>query len=92
MRYRTKAWLGLVVYIVAVEKKAPPGELLSQAFDDWLTGRVTAVLATAVTVSVGGHLLNVIPPRYDWIHQLHRLSEPKRYPVDGPNTEIDWHT
>lgn len=93
MRYRAKAWVGLGVYVVVVEAKAPPGELLSQAFDDWLTGGVTAVLATAATLSVAGHLLNVIPPRYDWIHHLHHLSELlKSYPVDGRYTEIDWDT
>lgn len=93
MRYRAKAWLGLVAYVVAVEVIAPPGELLSEAFDDWLTTRAGRVACTAITVSVAGHLLNVIPPRFDWIHQLSNISSPRKSrPVDGQIPQIDWQT
>jgi hypothetical protein len=74
MRYRTKAWLGLVGYTVTVEILAPPGELLSEAFDDWLTKPATKVAAVAVVAATAGHLLNAIPPKYDIYHQVGRIA------------------
>jgi len=93
MRFRTKAWLGLVAYVVAVEVAAPENELLSDAYDDWLLKDHSALIATAVTLTVAGHLLNAIPERYDWIHQLGLLlTRGNSHPVDGQITEIGWDT
>lgn len=73
MRYRAKAVLGLVGYIAAVEVFAPPGELISEAFDDWLKRNPSKAVAIAAVLATGGHLLNVIPERYDAYYYFGRV-------------------
>lgn len=69
MRYANKAWIGLGIYIAAVELLAPQGETLSEAMDDWLLrhpGKALSYMAVALTAA---HLVNLLPQRYDPIHQ-----------------------
>lgn len=70
MSYRSKAWIGLAAYIVAVDICAPRGQTLSEAVDDWLLRRHTAAIAWTVVGLTAGHLLNIIPEQIDPIHLL----------------------
>lgn len=65
MRYRHRAICGLVGYVAAVELFAPPNELISHAFDDWLKKPPSAILASLVVLATAGHLLNLIPDEMD---------------------------
>lgn len=69
MRYRPAdvAWIALAAGIVAYEVAAPPGELLSEGVDRYLTRRPW--VTRAVVGVVAAHLLNLIPNRVDPIHQ-----------------------
>lgn len=70
MRYGTKAWIGLGIYLATVEALAPRGETLSERVDDWLLkhpGKGLTYLLVGVTAA---HLLNMLHPRIDPIHIL----------------------
>lgn len=73
MRYGNKAWIGLGVYLIVVELLAPPGETLSEAMDEWLKRHPGKALSHITVAVTAGHLLNLIPPRYDPIHQVFSL-------------------
>jgi hypothetical protein len=70
MRYGNKAWIGLGVYLAVVEVAAPQGETLSEAMDDWLIKHPAKALCHLAVLVTAAHLLNLIPQRYDLIHQL----------------------
>lgn len=70
MRYSTKAWIGLVAYIVVAEIKAPKDDMLSHAYDTWLQHPVGKILAPAVTLVTAAHLLNYLEEAYDPYHLL----------------------
>lgn len=70
MRYATKAWIGLAVYIAAVEIAAPPGETLSEAVDNWIERHPGKALWYAGVFVVATHLLNLMPKRFDPIHRM----------------------
>ena len=69
MRYGTKAWIGLAAYLAVVEALAPKGETLSERVDLWIEKHPGKALWHAGVFIVGAHLLNLIPPKYDPIHQ-----------------------
>lgn len=70
MRYATKAWIGLAVYLAAVEVCAPNGETLSEAVDDWIDHHPGKATWYALVGVVAAHLLNLLPEKYDPIHRL----------------------
>ena len=68
MRTSDRAWIVLAAGIVTYEVVAQPEELMSEAVDRYLDSRPWGTrLAVAV---VAAHLLNMIPPRLDPLHQL----------------------
>lgn len=59
--------------LAVVELLAPPGETLSETMDDWLEshhGKALCYMAVGVTAA---HLINMLPERYDPIHQAFSL-------------------
>lgn len=82
MRYGTKAWIGLGVYLGIVEALAPPGETLSETVDDWIEHHPGKALWYGLVGFVGAHLLNLVPPRYDPIHRV----------TVGISTRTTWDT
>ena len=79
MRYGTKAWIGLAIYLAIVEAIAPEGETLSETVDDWIERHPGKALWHILVGIVGAHLLNFIPERYDPLHRLFAAwSLPKR--------------
>ncbi len=64
MRPSTKAWAALGIGVLTYDVFAPPGETMSEAFDDWLEGPGKSFAATATVLTVM-HLLNLLEPRYD---------------------------
>ncbi|SKY03116.1 Uncharacterised protein [Mycobacteroides abscessus subsp. massiliense] len=65
MRYSEKGWIGLVVYIAAVEYFAPEDEKLSHQFDRWLSSRLGWAICHAAVAITGLHLLNYLSERVD---------------------------
>ncbi|WNM68977.1 hypothetical protein SEA_TRIBLETROUBLE_36 [Mycobacterium Phage TribleTrouble] len=68
MRCSDKAWLALGAGVVAYEITCPPGELLSEGVDRYLTRRKWTT--HAVVVGLALHLLNLLPDRLDPLNQL----------------------
>ena len=79
MRPADKAWLGLAVGVLAYEIVAAEGELLSEAADRYMLAHPW--WTRAVVASIGLHLCNAVPERFDVLHWLfvakHRLT-PRR--------------
>ena len=73
LRYGNKAWLGLGIYLAVVELLAPPGETLSEAMDEWLQRHPGKALSHILVGVTAAHLVNLIPQRYDPIHQVFSL-------------------
>lgn len=69
MRYGTKAWIGLGIYLTIVETLAPKGETLSEAVDTWIEKHPGKAIWYTGVFLVAGHLLNLLPPRIDPIHR-----------------------
>lgn len=64
------AWAGLLTGVCVYEYYAPEGQLLSEAVDRGLehpVGKVLIPLAIGVTAL---HLLNILRPEVDPIHQI----------------------
>lgn len=67
-RPSTLAWAGLVGGVICYDLLAPEGETLSEGFDTFIENhKVLALGAVAITA---GHLANLIPQRFDPIHQI----------------------
>ena len=67
------AWGALIGGVALYDYLAPDGETLSEGVDRALehkTGRFLAVGAIAITAS---HLLNILPQKYDPIHNLPKI-------------------
>ena len=62
------AWMCLAVCVVAYELCAPPGELLSEACDDYR--RRHPVVTDAIIVYIAAHLLRRWPRSIDPLHHL----------------------
>lgn len=63
-----RAWMVLIVAILAYEIAAPKDQLLSEAVDRWL---VKYPWPTRVAVAlVAAHLLNMIPNKFDPFHHV----------------------
>lgn len=65
LRYSTKGWLGLFVYLGVVEYFAPPDDMLSDGMDRWRAHSVGKYIATAGILMTASHLLRSIPPTFD---------------------------
>ena len=75
MRHGDRGWVIVAAVVVAVEVTAGEGELLSEAVDRYLTGRPW--LTRSVVTVLALHLINLLPPRVDPIHQLvYLISRP----------------
>ena len=70
----TLAWTGLAVGVAAYDFLCPPGETLSEGVDRALETRVGRVLALGGIAIVASHLANMLPERYDPLHQLTKLK------------------
>ncbi len=68
MRAADRAWLAMAGGIVVYELVASEGELLSEAADRYMLHHPW--ITRAVAFSVAMHLCNMIPDRYDPLHQL----------------------
>jgi hypothetical protein len=68
MRTADQAWLALGAGVVAYEVAAPPGELLSEGVDRYLTRRKWTT--RVVVIGLAAHLLNLIPQRFDPLTRL----------------------
>lgn len=64
----TLAWIALGTLVIMWELFCPAGELLSEAFDRWIS--VHPFLARMGIIVLAAHLANCIDPRIDPIHQL----------------------
>lgn len=73
MRPANRAWLVLAAGVIAYEVAAPPGELLSEAADDWMVSHPW--LTRGVAFALAAHICNVTPERWDVIHQLFVLKQ-----------------
>jgi hypothetical protein len=62
LQTRDYAWLAIGAY----DLLAPPGQTLSEGFDDYQSRR--RVVSTAIATVVFLHVVNVIPPQLDPIH------------------------
>lgn len=62
-----KAWAALGLVIVVYEIVAPPNELLSEVVDRFLIKH--PVVTRIVVAGIALHLLNMIPDRFDPLHQ-----------------------
>lgn len=65
MKYSTRGWLIVGAVVFAIEKKAPPNDMLSHAFDRWLEDPIGKIVVPAVTLITVGHLLNYLNEAYD---------------------------
>ena len=70
MRTSDRAWIVLAASIVTYEVVAQPDELMSEAVDRYLESRPWFTRIAVAIVSA--HLLNIIPPKLDPLHQLAR--------------------
>lgn len=68
MRASSGAWLATGVAIAAYDYLAPPGETMSEAVDRAIDNHPLITFAAVGAVSL--HLLNILPPQVDIIHQI----------------------
>ncbi|MGQ9348972.1 DUF7427 family protein [Mycolicibacterium gilvum] len=73
MRPANRAWLVLAAGVIGYEIAAAPGELLSEAADDWMLSHPW--LTRAVAFSLASHICNAIPDTCDPIHHLFVLKQ-----------------
>jgi hypothetical protein len=74
MRPADKAWLVMATGIVIYEACADDGELLSEGWDRYLTGK-RKVAAYTTPFLVAGHLTNLLPLWLDPIALVFRLIQ-----------------
>lgn len=70
-------WAAIVGGVVAYDTLCRPGETLSERMDTYLehkTGRYITYAAVGMTAL---HLTNILPDRFDLIHQLTKLKKAK---------------
>lgn len=73
-RPSTLAWTGLAAGVAAYDYFCPPGETLSEGVDRALETRTGRVLALGGIAIVASHLANMLPQRYDPLHQLTKFK------------------
>lgn len=66
-----RGWLALAGVVVVIDATARPGETLSEQFDRWLVSHPK--LTVYGTLLVTAHLLNILPPAVDPVHQVASL-------------------
>ena len=66
--FARNAWIALAAGITAIDYYAPPNQTLSEGCDRALERH--PILTTLAVGTVALHLLNVLPPQIDPIHQL----------------------
>ncbi|AER47591.1 hypothetical protein DS6A_37 [Mycobacterium phage DS6A] len=70
MRYEDWGWLAVLGVVVAVEAKAPPGQMLSHGAARYKAAQ--PVLTYAVVLYLAGHLLGRWPARLDPLSAVDR--------------------
>jgi hypothetical protein len=71
-----KAWLTLGVAVAAYDYFAPEGETMSEAVDRAILKHPLITITTVGLVAL--HLLNVLPPTVDPIHQIANITRNER--------------
>jgi hypothetical protein len=66
------AWIVLSIGVAVFELLAPEGQLMSESVDRALEEH--PVITTVAIGAVALHLLNVLPPRIDPLHQVTNLA------------------
>lgn len=73
LRPGDRAWIVLGVGVAAWELLCPPDELLSEAADRYMLSHPW--LTRAVAFTLAAHCCNVMPDRFDPIHQLFLIKQ-----------------
>lgn len=68
MRPADRAWIALATGVVAYDVLAPPGQTLSEGADHYMLRHPW--VTRAVAAAVAGHVCNLLPNRFDVIHQM----------------------
>ena len=69
-RPSTVAWATLATGVALYDLYAPEGETMSEAVDRALERPYLRYMAIGTVAVTAAHLLNVLPPQIDPIHQL----------------------
>lgn len=69
------AWAGLIGAVLVYEYICDEGMMLSECVDRALERPVVREVTAFAIGSTALHLLNVVPPQYDWIHQLGEVKD-----------------
>lgn len=67
------AWAGLVAGVAAYDIFCPAGETLSEGVDRGLESKYKLAIQAGIAVTAL-HLVNVLPPAIDPLHQLTRIK------------------
>lgn len=68
MRPADRAWIALATGVVAYDVLAPPQQTLSEGADRYMKHHPW--ITRGVAFALAGHVCNLLPDRYDVIHQL----------------------
>lgn len=63
-----------VLSVLAIEAVAKKGEMISDGVDHLRDTKIGKYVVPFVVLSTAGHLLGMIPEKYDWIHRLSDLK------------------
>lgn len=69
--FARNAWIALGIGVAVVDYIAPPNQTMSEGIDRALEQH--PVLTTLAVGAVALHLLNVLPPAIDPLHQIARV-------------------
>lgn len=72
MKAADRAWIGLAAYVVAYDLVASPEQTLSDGADRYMLSHPW--ITRAVAAAVAGHVCNLVPDRFDVIHQLFKAA------------------
>lgn len=76
MRASDRAWIALATGVVAYDVLAPPQQTLSDGADRYMLSHPW--ITRAVALAVAGHVCNLVPDRFDVIHQLFKAARKGR--------------
>lgn len=65
---------GIIAGVSVYEALCPPGEFISDEVDRLRDTKIGRFVVPLVIGATAGHLLGVIPPKWDIIHQMTRLK------------------